>query len=203
MSRALTHESGMTVVEILAVVVLSASFMLAAIPQFGEARRAAELRAVTQQLHGLMLRSRAWAICHCTSTGLVFERSNDGRWRCFIAEDRDGDGILRADLRSGTDRIVSEVLQLESTGAGLGLLKNIRIPDPSGDGRLRGNLDDPVRAGRGDIVTFTPDGNATPSSVYLTDHRARMRVLRIYGATGRVRTLIWRQGWPEWRQSGM
>ena len=68
---------------------------------------------------------------------------------------------------------------------------------------VRGNLSDPVRAGRGDIITFTPRGTATPASIYLTDHRARMRVLRIYGGTGRVISKVWRSGWPEWRTEGM
>jgi hypothetical protein len=68
---------------------------------------------------------------------------------------------------------------------------------------LRGDPDDPVRAGRGDIITFTPARTATPSSVYLTDHHNRMRVLRVYGATGRVYSLVWRKSWSEWRRVGL
>ena len=137
------------------------------------------------------------------STGVVFERREDGEWRCFIAADGDGDGILHRDIERGVDPVVGEVLVFEAGGAGLGILKNEFVPDPSGSGRLRGNLNDPVRAGRGDIITFTPRGTATPSSLYLTDNRARMRVLRIYGGTGRVRSWVWRSGWLKWRTTGM
>ena len=137
------------------------------------------------------------------STGVVFEQREDDSWRCFIAYDGDGDGILRRDIHRLVDPIVGEVLHFEAGGAGLGILQGEFVPDPSGRGRLRGNLSDPVRAGRGNIITFTPRGTATPSSLYLTDHRARMHVLRIYGGTGRVISRVWRSGWPEWRESGM
>jgi hypothetical protein len=99
--------------------------------------------------------------------------------------------------------VIGEVLALEGVTAGLGILGGVRVPDPSGRGALGGDLSDPVRAGRGDIITFTPRSTATPSSVYLTDHHGRMRVLRVYGGTARVRSLVWRAGWPRWRRVGM
>ena len=116
-----------------------------------------------------------------------------------MAEDGDGDGVRRDDLDSGRDRIVSELLQLESGGSGLGILADERVPDPMGNGWLVG--DDPIRAGRGNIISFTPDGTATPSSVYLTDRHSQMRVLRVYGGTGRMRALVWKKGWQRWKRT--
>ncbi len=196
------HPRGATLLEVVTALVLVAATAVIVVPGFGEARGAAELRAATGRISGLMARCRAHAIMHCLTTGLVFEREAGG-WRCFIAEDLDGDGIRSADLETGRDRIVSEVVRLKDGHAGLGILHGERVPDPAGGGRLRGDLDDPVRAGRGDIISFTPVGTATPSSVFLTDGRSRMRVVRVYGATGRIRTLVWRSGWPGWRRCGM
>jgi hypothetical protein len=173
------------------------------VPNLGEARRAAALAAAAGRVHGLMFRCRADAIMNQRSTGLVFERRSDGSWRCFIAADGDDDGILRRDIESATDPIISEVLEFLPGEAGLGILQGEFVPNPTGRGRLRGDLSDPVRAGRGDIVTFTPQGRATPCSIYLTDHRTRMRVLRVYGGTARVITLVWRSGWNEWRPNGL
>jgi len=186
-----------------ALTVVVAIIALVAVPNLGEANRAAALAGAAGRLQGLMFRCRAYAIMKQRSTGLVFERRTDSSWRCFIAVDGDGDGILRRDIESLTDPIVSEVLEFAPDTASLGILQGEFVPAPSGRGRLNGDLDDPVRAGRGDIVTFTPDGHATPCSVYLTDHRARMRVLRIYGGTGRVNSLVWRSGWPRWRRSAL
>ena len=173
------------------------------LPGLGEARRAAELGAAARRIQGIMFRCRVQAIMKVRASAVVFERQPDRSWRVFVVEDGDGDGILRRDITSGTDRVVGEILHVETSGAGLGILRGEFVPDPSGRGRLRGNLSDPVRAGRGDIITFTPRGTATPSSVYFSDRRGRMRVLRIYGSTGRVISLVWRSGWTEWRETAL
>jgi hypothetical protein len=177
--------------------------MAVTIPNLAEARRAAALQAAAHRISALMYRCRAHAVLRKRATALVFERRPEGGWRCFIAEDGDGDGLRRDDLNRGRDRIMSEVLNLECDTAGLGILQQVRVPDPLGRGRLDGNLDDPVRAGRGDIITYTPRGTATPSSVYLTDYHARMRVLRTYGGSGRVYELVWRVGWKKWQRTGL
>lgn len=193
---------GMSIVEALVVLVVIALFLVVSIPRLADALRAAELAAVAGKLQGLMFRCRAFAIMNQRSTGLVFERQVDASWRCFIVADGDGDGILRRDIDRGVDPVVSEILEFELAEAGLGILQGEFVPDPSGRGRLRGNPDDPVRAGRGDIITFTPESRATPSSVYLTDRRSRMRVLRVYGGTARVHTQVWRSGWLKWKRHG-
>jgi len=196
-------ERGISLVEVVAMLVALTIIVATALPGLGEARRAAAVGGVSRQLKGLLFRCRAVAVLNAQATAVVFERRDDGTWRCFIAQDGDGDGIRRRDIDRLVDPVISEVVLFEAGEAGLGILKGEFVPDPSGRGRLRGNLDDPVRAGRGDIITFTPRGTATPASIYLTDHRARMRVLRVYGGTGRVISRVWRSGWSEWRDGGL
>lgn len=200
-----THgqERGASLVELLVVFSLIAIIAAAAIPGLTALERRAALMRASQQLAGLVSRGRAQAVLHGRASALVFEHRNDGRWHCYLAEDGDGDGVNRADIRSRRDRITSEVLQLASGGAGPGILRSTRVPDPSGRGWLQGNPDDPIRAGRGDIVTFKPGGTATPSSIYLSDGRGEMRVLRVFGSTARVRILVWHAGWPRWRNTGL
>lgn len=189
----------MSLVEAAVILAVVAIVLTVTLPQLGEARRAAALSGAARQIHGLLYRCRVFAIMKQRAHALVFERRVDGSWRCFIAVDGDGDGILRRDIQRLVDPIVSEVVFFEAGEAGLGILRSEFVPDPSGRGRLRGNLGDPVRAGRGDIITFTPRSTATPSSLYFTDHRARMRVLRVYGGTGRVVQRVWQSGWAKWR----
>jgi type II secretory pathway pseudopilin PulG len=193
----------LSLVEALLVVAVLAIVATVVLPDLDEIRRAAALGAASSQLKGLLYRCRADAVMNRRATATVFEQRTDGSWRCFIAVDGDGDGIRSRDIRALIDPVVGEILHFEAGGAGLGILQGEFVPDPSGRGRLRGNLSDPVRAGRGNMITFTPRGTATPASIYLTDYRARMRVLRIYGGTGRVISRVWRSGWPEWRNSGM
>ena len=196
-------ERGISLVELVVVVVILGIILTVTLPGLNEARGAAAVGGASRRMQGLLFRCRAVAILNGRACAVVFERRGDGSWRCFIAQDGDGDGIRRADINRLIDPIISEVIFFETGEAGLGILQGEFVPDPSGRGRLRGNLDDPVRAGRGDIITFTPRGTATPASLYFTDHRARMRVLRVYGGTGRVISRVWRSGWPEWRQSGL
>jgi type II secretory pathway pseudopilin PulG len=194
---------GMSLIEAVLVVVALAIIVTAALPDLDRMRRAAALSAVSRQLKGLLYRCRADAVMNKRATAAVFERRSGGSWRCFVAVDGDGDGIRRRDIHGLVDPIQGEILHFEAGGAGLGILQHEFVPDPSGRGRLRGKLSDPVRAGRGDIITFTPRSTATPASIYLTDHRSRMRVLRVYGGTGRVISRVWRSGWPKWRSEGM
>jgi prepilin-type N-terminal cleavage/methylation domain-containing protein len=196
-------ERGMSLVELVVVVVVLALILTAALPGLKEARGAAAVGGASRRLQGLLFRCRAVAVMNGRACAVVFERRDDGSWRCFIAQDGDDDGIRRRDIDRLVDPIISEVILFEAGEAGLGILQGEFVPDPSGRGRLRGNLDDPVRAGRGDIITFTPRGTATPASIYFTDHRSRMRVLRVFGGTGRVISRVWRSGWPKWREAGL
>ncbi len=194
---------GISILEAVLVTAVLAIIVTVASPELKEMRRAAALRSASSQLKGLLYRCRADAVMNARSTAAVFERLPDGSWRCFIAVDGDGDGIRSRDIRRLVDPIVGEIIHFEVGGAGLGILRGEFVPDPCGRGRLRGDLSDPVRAGRGNMITFTPRGTASPASLYLTDHHARMRVLRIYGGTGRVISRVWRSGWSEWRPEGL
>jgi hypothetical protein len=193
------NQMGLTAAETLVVLGLAAVLVLVSVPALDRARHSAAMRSTAQQVSGLLVRSRIHAIRNRRSTGLVFERDARG-WRCFVAADGDGDGIRRADIVAGGDPIVDGPCRLRSAPGGLGILQGTPVRDPSGSGLLGGDPHDPVRAGRGDIITFTPTGTATPSSVYFTDHHEAMLALRVVGTTGRVRTMVWHSGWPRWKQ---
>jgi len=171
----------------------------AIVPPLQDFRRRYALQTAASHIGGLLLQCRTHAVFHRTSTALVFENQENRGWRCFLAEDGDGDGVHRDDLDRGRDTILGEVLELNTGCAGLGILEG--VPDPAGGGVLGGNLDDPIRAGRGNIITFTPAGTSSSCSIYFTDHLSQMRVLRVLGMTGRVRSLEWRKGWVTWRRT--
>ncbi|NOZ95867.1 MAG: hypothetical protein GXP47_14175 [Acidobacteria bacterium] len=180
---------------------LFATLIATTLPIMGSLQREAALERAARNVAGLIVRARSLALVRGRATALVFERHASG-WRCFLARDGDGDGVHRDDIRRGRDFIDGEVLQLSSGRAGPGILAGLPVPDPSGRGRLRGDPGDPIRAGRGDIVTLSPAGTATPGSIYFCDGRSRMRVIRIYGGTARIRQMIWHRGWRRWKKAG-
>ena len=191
---------GFSTPELVAVTALTGILVLVGIPMFDDARRAAAMMRSVAQVHGLVVRCRAVAVLRSRNCAVVFDREVDGRWRCFVAEDGDGDGVRRSDISSGKDLVVGGVIVIDAGDAGPGILPNEWIPNPTGRGRLRGDLGDPIRAGRGNMISFSSRGTATPSSVFFSDGSRRMVVLRIYGGTGRINRLSWQRGWNEWKQ---
>lgn len=194
------RQQGISTAELVAVIAVSGVLMIVGIPSLNDAKRCAAMTRSIAQVHGLLVRCRAVAVLRNRACAVVFDRRIDGSWRCFVAEDGDGDGVRRIDIASGTDPVVDEAVVIAAGGAGPGILGDEPVPDPSGRGSLGGDLGDPIRAGRGNIITFSSRGTATPSSVYFTDHSRRMVVLRIYGGTGRINRLSWQRGWSKWKQ---
>ncbi len=197
---ALPRQLGISTAELVAVIAVSGLLTVVGVPSLNDAKRCAAMTRSIAQVHGLLVRSRAVAVMRSRRCAVVFDREADGSWRCFVAEDGDGDGVRRTDISSGTDPVVDGVVVIAAGGAGPGILQDGAVPDPSGRGSLGGDLTDPIRAGQGNIITFSSNGTATPSSVYFTDHSRRMVVLRIYGGTGRINRLSWRRGWSQWKQ---
>jgi len=195
------NQKGMSLVEIVIALVLMGIGTAAALPRLEQAHRNAALNAVTRRLQMSLLRARAEAMSTGYTAGLVFEKKGNG-YRCTLVRDGDDDGIRREDILRGIDLPISEILELDTGGASLGFLRDVRIPDPSGGGALGGNFDDPVRAGPADILSYRPEGTATPATLYLCDHQESMKAIRIFGLTGRIRVLRWRVGTLRWEVDG-
>jgi hypothetical protein len=192
-------QRGVSMTELVITTAVTGVLVLMGVPMVDDARRAAELSRSTAQIHGLLIRCRAVAVVRSRMCAVVFNREADGGWSCVVAEDGDGDGVRRIDISRGTDPTIGPTLSLEAGAAGPGILDG-SVPDPSGSGGLRGDPADPIRAGRGNMVSFSARGTATPSSVYLTDHARRMVAIRVYGGTGRINRIRWQRGWSEWKQ---
>jgi hypothetical protein len=196
-------QSGRTLVEGLATITLLALSALAAAPVFEGMRAEAAVSSLDRRLRAMVFRCRATALMRGRTMALVFDERPGGGWTIYVAQDGDGDGVLQRDIDSGVDPVVSRPIRVAAGEAGPGILTGVRVPDPLGRGVLRGDPSDPIRAGRGDKISFSPGGTATPASIYLTDHRRSMRVVRVYGATARAYSMAWRVGWPAWRASGV
>lgn len=200
MRRAVRRQLGISLTELVAVIAVSGMLLVVGGASLNDARRGAAMTRSVAQVQGLLVRCRAVAVLRSRRCAVVFDRQVNGVWQCFVAEDGDGDGVRRVDISSGTDPVVDRVIIIDNGGAGPGILVGASVPDPTGRGSLGGDLGDPIRAGRGNIITFSSNGTATPSSVYFSDTSRRMVVLRIYGGTGRINRLRWQRGWSQWKQ---
>ncbi len=101
--------------------------------------------------------------------------------------DGNGDGVLSRDIQDGTDpRVgVSEEIGAQFPGVVFGPLPNL----PAVDASSAPPGTDPIRLGPSDMAVFSPLGAATSGTLYLLAGQMQLAV-RIFGETGRTRTLL-------------
>jgi type II secretory pathway pseudopilin PulG len=195
----MTGSSGVSLLDSLVALALVGLGLAVALPNLASFRAQASLESVARQLVADAIRCRATAMAQRRSVALVFGQEGGSSFYGVVV-DGDGDGVLHRDIARGTDRQVGPRILIDELcrGARLGVPAGWRVPNPSGRGQLRPG--DGVRAGRANMVSFSPLGDATPATVYVTDGRERLLAVRIYGGTARVRVLEWRRGWSSWRR---
>ncbi len=193
-----TKSSGVSMVEILVVVALLGLAAAVAVPDLFRQRAGAEMRYLATRVRADVLRCRFEALVRSRNVGLVFAEEG-GRWFYSVVMDGNGNGVSRRDHARGVDEELHGRVWLSSFASdlGMGVPVGWQVPDPGGRGLL--SEDRGLRAGRARIVSFSPQGHGTPSTLYFHDDVERMVAVRIYGGTGRVRALHWRRGWPRWR----
>ncbi len=151
-------------------------------------------QALNQTVRGLVGQAQCRAVAGRLYVGLAFESTADGAVG-RIYEDGDGDGVTREDIQKGVDRPLTSRIPLRAGWAFLGVPEGVK-KDPLGNPLAE---PDPVRFGRGDILSFSPTGTSTPGSLYLRDaHGTECWAFRVAGIDGRVRTYRWWKGkWSE------
>jgi prepilin-type N-terminal cleavage/methylation domain-containing protein len=173
----------------------------AAVANFSQTRRTTDLRRLARQVYRDAINCRMEALISCRNVGLVFAESS-GRWYYTQVADGDNDGVSRDDFLRGVDKPLGPRIWLEflSAGTRVGVPVDWRVPDPSGTGMLS---ESGLRIGTSHIISFSHDGHGTPSTVYFNDGRDRMLAIRTAGASGRIRMLLWRRGWEQWREAAL
>jgi hypothetical protein len=173
------------------------TLMLCSIPAFSMHRRRAAVRAAAAELRAIFNLTRSRAASRGMNAGVKFARAGN-EWTYAIYDDGDFDGIRSDDIASGVDRRVRPavvVLQTSRSAAGIAL-PGMAIVDPDGDRLLP--TASPVQFGRSTICSFSPIGESTPGTIYLTDRDSDVYAVRVYGGSGKVRTLHYVPGLRRW-----
>ena len=190
-------EAGLTAHE-LVVIVLFASFLsLLAAPGALALRESVSIRNAVHETTVAFYLARSYAISRNRNVGLKFRRNGD-RYEWALYGDSNGNGVRTAEIASGVDRFLGVAYPWSRNDVRPAIMTGIRVPDPSTPGRYLDRIDDPIRFNNSDICSFTPLGDATPGSVYLWDAHNRMAVVRVFGATAKIRTLYYRRGARGW-----
>ena len=155
-------------------------------------------RVVTaaRELSQDMARLRSDAIASRRSVAMRLTWSQ-GRYVYAFYADGDGDGVRSDDIASGRDPVLAPARDLASRyeGVDFGLL-DLAIPEvPPNTGALP-PASDPVRFGRSDIITFTPQGTSSSGTLYVSDGTGSVAAVVLFGGTGRIR--LWRFDRERW-----
>ena len=188
---------GLSSVELVVAVAIVSALLAATASGAYQLQSALAVRSAAAELAATFFRARAYALVRGVNVGIKW-RQDGGRWEWALYRDGNGNGIRSSEIASGVDRSLGLALAWPRSDVRPGILQGVAVPDP-GSGRM---LDpaDPIRFGGSDICSFSAAGESTPGSVYLSDGRDRMAVVRVFGRSAKVRTLYYFRGERSWRR---
>lgn len=187
-----TRDAGTSLVETLITVALVATVMTMAAPVVIQARDAQEGRQAAVYLAGQFRAARQQAVMTGRHTGFVFDRIGD-TWKFRRCEDRDGDGLLRADVSVGIDHCAEGVWTIDAWYPRTAIDRAAAVPDLSG--HFTGAV---VAFGTSGIASFSPLGSSSSGSVTVMTRGGRHYAVRVAGVTGRIRILRFASETGQW-----
>lgn len=186
--------------EIIVVLALLAILAAGALPAFRSLLRARALDAAAARLAGAAAMTRHRAIAAGRNAGMLLTRGpGGGRYAIYL--DRGSPGIRASEVAAGIEELILGPLPIAEPGdpvrLGIPLSPPVpRIPPARGSLPPGG---DPIRLGSGDILAFSPIGESSTGTVYLTDEAGGVRAVVVYGRSGRIRRWAWEPG-GHWRR---
>jgi len=190
------NRAGYSFAEILVVSALLLSGTLMAIPLADGALAGSRIRSAGHEAMIAFSIARLSALRSGRNTAVRFEPDASG-FRMTLYGDGNGNGVRTAEIARGVDRPVRTVFW-DRGDVTIGILQNVRVPDPSDPSRALANTSDPIRFNGSNLCSFSPLGECTPGSLYLTDRKRRMAVVRVDSRSGRIRVLYFTAGDRRW-----
>lgn len=191
--------AGYSLVEILAVAAIAFSSLLVAMPVAQGLYASVRIHGAGQQAAMTFRLARAIAIRSGRETAVRIEIDTEG-YRLGIYRDGNGNGVRTAEIKKGIDPPGPGPHGWDRGDVRISILRNVRVPDPSSPSKYL-DPSDPVRFNSSNLCSFSPLGECTPGSLYLSDGRSRMAVVRVFNRTGRIRVLYFKAGSRRWEES--
>ena len=188
--------SGYSLVELLTAVAVVGSIVLVSVPALDSMNKRRAVRAACSEMRVIFHEARSRAITEARHVGLRFIPGDDG-WTYEIYRDGDWDGLSNADIDKGIDRRVSGPHRLLEHTDDIRIgLPSFPLADPEGklipDGKG-------VRFGNSRLCSFSPRGSSSSGSIFLTDGDEMVAMVRVYGATAKIRSMVYDPSAKVWR----
>jgi type II secretory pathway pseudopilin PulG len=185
-----------SLIELVFAVGLAATIGAAAVPQLLTSLDDIRAAAAARYLAGRLQLAKMEAVGRGRSVALRFVRSG-GSFSFAAYADGNRDGVRSHDIQEGIDWLLqgSERLPDRFAGVDFGALTGLPQADPSGTAPGA----DPIRLGSSDMVSFSPLGTSTTGTLYLKGRRDAQYAVRVFGETGKARTLKFNRRSGEWK----
>ena len=190
-------DRGVALVDIVAALALMLVVTAMAVPVVGGTLDREHTIVGAQHLAGQLQRARLESLKRSTAVAVRVE-VNEERAFARLYVDGNGNGVLQRDIDRGIDLPLGGAQWLDSHAAGVSLRVNQSVTDAGGSGSLAPGSD-PLRIGRTALVTFSPFGSSSSGTLYVSAHRGPQMAIRIYGASGRVRVLMFDARTRQWQ----
>jgi type II secretory pathway pseudopilin PulG len=188
-----TDAAGITLVEMLFAMAVTATMTALAIPLTGDAIDTMRTSMAARYVASRITAIRIDAVRRSNAVALRFETSG-GEDVFTPVGDGNGNGVRSTEIRQGVDCALGpvELLSDKFPGVRFGLIPGL----PDADGQM-GTGTDGVRIGTARILTMSADGTATSGTLYIRGRQGQYAV-RVLGVTGRTRMLEYRSGDRTW-----
>jgi len=191
-----TDTRGVALVDIVAALALSLTMAAMAAPVVGGTLDREHTIVGAQHLAGQLQRARMESLKRSAAVAVRLELVGD-RATARLYVDGNGNGVVQRDIDRGTDLPLAGVEWLDAHARDVSLRINQTVTDAGGSGSLEPGSD-PLRIGRTALVTFSPLGSSSSGTLYVAAHRGPQMAIRVYGASGRVRVLMFDARTRQW-----
>jgi hypothetical protein len=191
-----TSARGAALVDVVAALALVAIVAGIAVPVVGGTLERERTIVGGQYLAGVVRRARMEALKRSVVVAVHVEVV-DERAGFRLYADGNGNGVLQRDIDRRVDWPLTPPDWLDHHARGVSFRINQRVPDISGTGWLEPG-GDAVHLGRTALLAFSPLGSATSGTIYVAAAGGPQMAVRVTGATGRVRLLIFDAQSRQW-----
>jgi prepilin-type N-terminal cleavage/methylation domain-containing protein len=196
----MSKERGFQLVELVVVLALISMAALIVVPPLLSMSARLRTEMAAHELMSALYQTRSLAQRQSAYVGIKFYPAA-GRVTYACYRDGDGDGVLTADITAGIDPQVVPLRTMVHLGGrtGFGFPPGRPPRDPGDPAHRLDRLEDPIRFNDSDIASYGPLGTSTPGSLYVTDGRGELFVVRVLGMTGKVRVMRWDAKTDAWK----
>ena len=186
--------AGFTLLELLLSIAVGVAITTISVPMTNHIVDELRAAGAARYVAGRIMRTRLEAVRQSRAVALRFTKDGDD-YPFTPHADGNGNGVRTADILDGIDQPLGPPERISDKFAGVRFVLEVGLPDVDG---AKSTDPDGVRIGKPGILTMGRDGTATSGTLYVRG-RGGQYAVRVLGATGRTRVLMFANGAGIWR----